>query len=200
VLCALGALAGGSRRERSRSVLRTLHGAADTRALQREIARLECEVRAAFPAADRGHVKLEHRAEVRALGQAHELPVAALPLSSLAERFHEAHERRHGFADREAPLQVVTLEVGGWLDEPLPRERARASAGVRGGARASIDVSHAGRRMRATHLRREDLAPGARVAGPAVVGDDGATLWIAPGWLGRMHASGALVLTRERER
>src|SRR6185295_10308138 len=95
VLCALGALAGGSRRERSRSVLRTLDDARDTRALSREIVRLEREVRSAFPAGRRRGVKLEHRAEVRALGQAHELPVAALPLASLAARFHDAHERRY---------------------------------------------------------------------------------------------------------
>jgi hypothetical protein len=28
--------------------------------------------------------------------------------------------------------------------------------------------------------------------------EEGATLWIAPGWRARMHASGALVLTRGR--
>jgi len=48
--------------------------------------------------------------------------------------------------------------------------------------------------------RREDLVPGAHVAGPAVVVDDGATLWVAPGWSARRHASGAIVLTRKPER
>jgi N-methylhydantoinase A len=194
VLCALGALSGGSRRERSRSVLRTFRDARDARALDREIARLEGEVRSAFPPRDRRRVRLEHRAEVRALGQAHELPVAALPLAGLAERFHDAHERRYGFADRAAALQVVTLEVGGWLDEPLPRERGeRASTAAPGRA---IDVWHDGRRERALLLRRDDLR-GSSVAGPAVVLDDGATLWVSAGWSARRHESGAVVLTRK---
>src|SRR5204862_6587450 len=90
VLCALGALTGGSRRERSRSVLLD---ARDTRALARQVARLEREVLAAFRARDRRRVRLEHRAELRSVGQAHELPVPALPLRSLAARFHDAHER-----------------------------------------------------------------------------------------------------------
>jgi N-methylhydantoinase A len=195
VLCALGALAGGSRRERSRSVLRALRDARDTLALEREIARLERELLAAFPPRDRRRVRLEHRAEVRARGQAHELPVAALPLSSLGERFHDAHERRHGFADRGAMLEVVTLEVGGWLDEPLPRERARARSRTPEPARA-IDVWHSGRRQRAVLRRREGILTGTRVPGPAVVVDDGATLWVAPGWSARRHATGAVVLTR----
>jgi len=202
VLCALGALAGGSRRERSRSVLKTLpasHAARDLGALGREIARLEREVRASFPARDRRRIQLEHRAEVRALGQAHELSVAALPLAGLAGRFHDAHERRYGFADRDAALQVVTLEVGGCLDEPLPRERASERAGAARAGRP-IEVWHDGRRRRAVLRGREDLAPGVRLAGPAVVVDDGATLWVAPGWSARRHASGAVVLTRGRER
>jgi N-methylhydantoinase A len=197
VLCALGALTGGSRRERSRSVLRTLNGARDLAALQREIARLEREVRAAFPSRDRARVQLEHRAEVRAIGQAHELSVAALPLAGVAARFHDAHERRYGFADRDASLQVVTLEVGGWLDEPLPRERAPKRAAVEAPGRA-IEVWSNGRRVRARLHRREDLT--ARIHGPAVVVDDGATLWVAPGWSAHRHDSGAVVLTRKSER
>jgi len=193
VLCALGALAGGSRRERSRSVLAD---ARDTRRLAREIAQLEREVWSAFPARDRAHVQLEHRAEVRTRGQAHELTVAALPLASLAARFHDAHERRYGFADRDAALQVVTLEVGGWRDEPLPRER-RGSAPAHADAKPErIRVWHAGRALEARLHRREQLAAGTLVPGPAVVVDDGATLWVAPGWSGAVHASGAIVLKR----
>ena len=195
VLCALGALAGGSRRERSRSVLLD---ARDTRALARELARLDREVLSAFPSRDRKRVGLERRAELRALGQAHELPVAALPLASLAARFHEAHERRYGFADREAVLQVVTLEVGGWLDEPLPRERpVRARPAHSEAAGKPALVWHAGRRVAARNVRREQLRAGERLRGPAVVSDDGATLWVAPGWSARALGSEALVLSRQ---
>jgi len=86
--------------------------------------------------------------------------------------------------------------VGGWLDEPLPRERVRARANTKEPARV-IEVWHAGRRQRAVLQRREDVE---RLAGPAVVVDDGATLWVAPGWTAQRHASGAIVLTRKAGR
>src|SRR5262249_37457257 len=116
VLCAVGALEGGSRRERSRSVLLD---ARDTRALARVLGELEREVRAAFAPGERGRVRIHRRAEARALGQAHELTVRAWPIAALARRFHEAHERRYGFADPAAVVQVVTLEVAGWVPNRL---------------------------------------------------------------------------------
>jgi N-methylhydantoinase A len=195
VLCALGALAGGSRRERSRSVLAD---ARDTPGLAAAFTRLEREVLQAFSPVDRARVRLEHRAEVRALGQAHELSIPARPLSGLARRFHAVHERRYGFADPAAAVQVVSLEVGGWLPEPLPRERAtRKPARAARTARPERTRAYAdGRALDAALWQRAQLGPGARVLGPAVIVDDGATLWVAPHWQARVHGSGALLLTR----
>ena len=34
--------------------------------------------------------------------------------------------------------------------------------------------------------------------GPAIVLEEGATLWIAPGWATRLHTGGTLVLERGR--
>jgi N-methylhydantoinase A/oxoprolinase/acetone carboxylase beta subunit len=42
----------------------------------------------------------------------------------------------------------------------------------------------------------EALGRGGAVRGPAIVLQAGATLWVAPRWRGRLHASGALVLER----
>jgi N-methylhydantoinase A len=190
VLCALGALEGGSRRERSRSLL---VDARDTVALTRAFARLEREVRATFAPRERARLVLEHRAEVRVRGQAHELSVPAQPIAGLAARFHAAHERRFGFADPAAALEVVTVEVGGSLAQALPRERASRRATPE--ARRTVEVWHEGRRRRAVALTREAL-PAAGLAGPAIVSDAGATLWVAPGWRARRHASGAVVVTR----
>jgi len=196
VLCALGALEGGSRRERSRSVLL---GAGERAALERSLRALERDVRAAFTPAERARVRLESRAEVRARGQAHELTVAARPLASLAARFQAAHERRYGFADPNADVQVVTLEAGGWLAARPPRESRRSRRGVPATAER-VRVWNEGRAITAPALRRDALAPGQELRGPAVLTDDGATLWLAPGWRARAHASGAIVLTRTGRR
>jgi N-methylhydantoinase A len=197
VLCALGALEGGSRRERSRSVLLDVR---NRRALAGAVRQLEREVLATFSAAERRHVRLERRAEVRSRGQAHELTVEAWPLAALAGRFHAAHERRYGFADHNAEVEVVTLEVGGWLPAALPRERRPVREPRAGGRPERVPAFSAGRAVQVPLWRRAQLAPGATLRGPAVVVDDGATLWVAPGWRARLHASGAVVLTPGRTR
>lgn len=190
VLCALGALEGGSRRERSRSLL---VDARDTTTLARAFATLERAVRATFAPAERARLTIERRAEVRVRGQAHELSVPAWPLAGLPARFHAAHARRFGFADHDAVLEVVTVEVGGVLASPLPRERRAPSAA--GATPERIVVWDDGRPRPAVALTREAI-PARGVAGPAVIRDAGATLWVAPGWRARRHASGAVVLTR----
>ncbi len=196
VLCALGALEGGARREASRTVLLPARPQAP---LAREIVALERRVRARFGAGERRRVRLERWAEVRYRGQAHELSVPADDLGALETRFHEAHARRFGYADRTREVIVVTLEVRGEVaselprpaPRPVPRRRAVAAA-----ARAYTLVRHAGRDVRAGLFARAALAPGARLRGPAIVLDAGATCWLPPDWSARVTPHGALLATR----
>jgi 5-oxoprolinase (ATP-hydrolysing) len=44
---------------------------------------------------------------------------------------------------------------------------------------------------------RGELAPGDLLAGPLLLCEDGATSWLAPGWSGKVAASGMLVLQRD---
>lgn len=192
VLCALGALEGGTRREVSRSVL---VDARETVALERAFAALERAVRGAFPPAARTRLVLERHAEVRYRGQAHELPLPASPLAGLAARFHAAHERRYGFADPGRAVEVVTLDVRASL--PAAARREPPARGPRRAAPAGrAAVRDGGRDAVATLWTRGALGAGARFAGPAVVLDDGATLWVPRGWTARVHANGAVVAER----
>ena len=203
VLSALGALAGGSRRERSRSVLLD---AGDAVALERAWLALEREVRAEFGRAERGEVALERWAEMRYRGQSHEVPVRGG--ADLAGRFHREHERRYGFGDTGRAVEVVTLEVRGSTPTGwghLARPAATAPTGSRPGpglARARIR----GRWVNAVVRPRQDMpeARGGRASrgihGPAIVIDEGATLWVAPGWSARAHPNGTIVVTRGARR
>jgi len=190
VLSALGALTGGSRREKSRTVLLE---AGDARAIGGAIAALSAAVRREFPAAARRRLRIEHWAEMRYAGQSHELPVALG--AALAERFHREHERAYGFADRRASVEVVTLEARAALPGvTLPRERAatghaqiaRTRVWSEGGWRSApvFDALRIGR--------------GFRARGPALAIEPGATLWIPPGWSATGHAAGGLLLGPSR--
>ena len=194
VLSALGALGAESRRECSRSVLLD---AGDGASIARALSALEREARSRFPAAARRSVRIERRAEVRYRGQSHEISLPAGP--DLTGRFHAEHERRFGFADAARPVEVVTLEVRGSLPgervltggrPPRPRGAARGAGVAR--------VRHGGAWLRAAVWERDAMHAGKALKGPAIVTESGATLWVPPGWSGRLHAGGTLVLRRKR--
>ena len=192
VLSAVGALTGGSRREKSRSVLLD---ARDRRRVARTLAALERSARAELERHRRREATVERWAEVRYRGQAHELSIPAA--GDIARRFHAEHRRRYGFASSEAAVEIVTLEARASLPGArLPRE-PRAS-GSRARPAATASVRHGARTYAAAVWRMEELPAGFRAGGPALVLEHGATLWIAPGWSARRHPSGALLLERRR--
>ena len=61
------------------------------------------------PLADAGELPVEGEADLRYVGQSFELPVALGP--GLAERFHEAHEARYGYADRDRAIELVAVRT-----------------------------------------------------------------------------------------
>jgi N-methylhydantoinase A len=200
VLSALGALAGAPRRERSRSVLAS---ARDVAVLERAFRALESRVRADFPAGERRQVRLERHADLRYAGQSHELSIPAG--AGLEARFHREHERRFGFAARDREIEVVTVEVRGhspdrWREVGVALARvepAHDPGAGRGDARPGrARVRHAGRWLAVGVYERAALPRGFRARGPAIVTEEGATLWVRPGWRMLLHDSGALVLER----
>lgn len=195
VLSALGALAGGARRERSRSVL---VDAADAPRLARAFAALEREVRVTFAPRERARLAFERGCEMRYRGQSHELSVPEG--SDRIARFHAEHQRRFGFAEPGAPVEVVTVEVRAALPaESIPAlERSGRRARARPSAHTA--VRDKGARVRAAVWSRAALDPGARLRGPAIVADEGATLWLPPGWSARVHPTGAIVATQAGSR
>jgi N-methylhydantoinase A len=190
VLSALGALASPERYERSRSVLRS---AADPRALEDIVETMQREVDRRFT---RSGTRVAYRHVLaRYRGQSHELEV---PFGiDLVRRFHHRHRERYGFAREDAEVEVVTVGVHGSMsvDDVPPQHPPRRRA-----ARPDRWLpARVGARTRQVPVWPfEALGFGARLEGPAIVLQAGATLWIPPRWTARMSAGGALVLRRGR--
>jgi N-methylhydantoinase A/oxoprolinase/acetone carboxylase beta subunit len=55
-------------------------------------------------------------------------------------------------------------------------------------------VRHGGKWLAAALWDRGAMGRGAAVRGPAIVLESGATLWVPPGWSGKLDPSGTLVL------
>jgi N-methylhydantoinase A len=189
VLCALGLAAAAPRHDVSRTVM--LSDSELTRERLREARdELLAESDAAL-AGERADVRVAY--ELRYAGQAFELSVEASgdpETDALREAFAVAHERRYGYRDDDAPVELVNVRVSVW--GPAPRLRPQADAAAEP-ERSSAQVVFGGEALEATVLRGE-LAPGTEVHGPALCALPEATLLVPPGWSGAVDEHGTCVL------
>jgi len=138
------------------------------------------------------------RADVRYIGQSHELAIPFAPghtMDDIAHRFHDAHAERNGFSRPEDPIEVVTVRAVAtgrpaldWDALPPPSVISATSAATR-----PITCSD-GSVREGTVYQRATLAPGSAVSGPAVIVDESATTYLDPGDSASVAANGALVI------
>ncbi len=140
-------------------------------------------------------VRVETAADVRYLGQSHELTVACaagVSWEALAADFHSLHMRRNGFSRPDDPIEVVAVRAHAlatphlrWSDIPV----APPSGPAR---RPDRDVITNEGTVRCGRWWRPGLAPGAEVTGPAIVEETEATTFLPAGSRAVVHDSGAL--------
>jgi N-methylhydantoinase A len=173
------------------------------------------EERAATALDAEGFARPRHRylrsADLRYFGQAFEVrvpvpdgPVGPATCDATVAAFHDAHHRRYGYSFRDDPTQQVewvNLRVTGV--GPIRRPTLRPLAGRDGpgptpsGSRPACFDPERGSVDTAIY-RRDDLCPGDRVEGPAVVEEYGATVPLAPGFQARVDRFGNLLVARRR--
>ncbi|MBS0208908.1 MAG: hydantoinase B/oxoprolinase family protein [Planctomycetes bacterium] len=111
------------------------------------------------------------------------------------EAYEAAHERLFGYRQQSPQFEIVAtrVEVIGHtlLHDPAPTASASATAATPSG---SIDGWFAGHRGTTPIFRRETLAAGATVTGPALVVDVHTVTVVEPGWTLRVHDRGGLIL------
>ncbi len=139
---------------------------------------------------------LARLADCRFAGQGYEVtvPVAGDDPAAVRAAFLAAHRARYGHAGAGREVEVVNLRVAAVRAAPLPRFGA-GGRGVRA-PRGERPVVVRGARVTAAAWPLDELAPGAVIAGPAVLDGRDATALIEPGWHGTVHPSGAVVVER----
>lgn len=135
-------------------------------------------------------------ADCRFAGQGYEVtvPVAGDDPAGVHAGFLAAHRARYGHEGAGREVEVVNLRVTALRAGPVPR----FAAGARGarGPRGERPVVLRGARVTAAVWPLDELAPGALIAGPAVLDGGDATALIEPGWHGTVHPTGAVVVER----
>ena len=134
-------------------------------------------------------------ADVRYVGQSHELTVAYEPgegWAALSDRFHRLHAERNGFARSKDALEAVTFRATAsgtpsltWSELPGIEPEGDAARGPR-------PIVADGKLVEARIWWRPALAPGAEVVGPAVIEEPEATTFLAADERATVHESGVL--------
>jgi N-methylhydantoinase A len=183
VLCALGLAAAAPRHDVSRTVL--LRAPELTAERVRDIRdELIAQADAAL-AGERARLRVGY--ELRYVGQSFELAVErsdSVDPRVLADAFGTAHEQRYGYRDDGADVELVTVRVSAWGPAPELAPRGDGGGGDPGDRGDGNGGDHA----------PDSLAPGARLAGPAVRALPEATLYLPSGWSGVVDEHGTIRL------
>jgi N-methylhydantoinase A len=122
------------------------------------------------------------------------LPAAeADPIAALAAGFEAAHARINGHATG-GPTKIVNLRTVHEAHRAVPAAAAAVEDGeaLIGARPARLPRMHRAEPVQV--LARARIAPGRRIAGPAIIAQDDSTTLVPPGWTAEALLSGALRL------
>jgi N-methylhydantoinase A/oxoprolinase/acetone carboxylase beta subunit len=159
---------------------------------------------------EKPEIRIERLADVRYVGQGHEIRIV-VPNdeldSSARERIRQAFEaeytRVYGRICEGLDIETVHWRVRvhgpdpdlGMVRAPM---RTEGVSSLRGTRQALFDAQKGAEETRV--FDRYGLQPGVVINGPAIIEEAESTTVIGPLWSAEVHASGSLVLSREREK
>ena len=171
------------------------------------LAAMQAEAREIVARGAPGAETVEKRtAFMRYLGQGHEV---AVPLPARAwtaadndfirETFEKAYESTYGRI-----IPNLDLELVSWAVEVIAVNNMPASANSVGNAPApapydtrSLLDTGSGERVEAAAYRREDLQPGSRIEGPAIIVENDTSTVVSPSFDATVNAQGYILLERK---
>lgn len=145
-----------------------------------------------------GDIAIHVRAHIRYAGTD---TAIATPFGSRAEMqdaFQSAHKARFGFMDETKALVVEAVEVEAVGGGARFEEAAAAESAGEPGVAERIRFFSKGQWHEAAIVRREAMARGQGIAGPAIVIEPNQTVVVEDGWTAKLTAKDHLVLTRSK--
>lgn len=146
--------------------------------------------------------RLVHSADMRYRGQSFEIETAIDAawirdgdMVRIRKAFHAQHQQLYEHSDAEAEVQVINLRLVVLVESPKPSFEPMALAEGEAVAERELDVYLDGNRRRVPYYRRENLAPGQRLAGPAIIAQSDCTTCVPDGFEGAIDAYGNIRLT-----
>jgi len=166
--------------------------------------RMEASLRARLGAAAEG-LPVRRSFDGRLVGQSWEIPFVQIPdgpisaetLPAIAGAFHDAYEARNGNRFDTFPVEGVTYRVEIVVPaEKVEYELAPEVSPFPAAPEGMLTLRYvAAEPIQAEWFRRETLAPGASIAGPAVIRESLSTTYIPPGQQAVIGRAGEIIIT-----
>ncbi|HYD81832.1 MAG TPA: hydantoinase B/oxoprolinase family protein [Paucimonas sp.] len=145
----------------------------------------------------RQRIHIVRRAHLRYAGTDSALLVQFGTREQMLAQFESEYRKRFSFLmpGKDLIVEAVSVEAIGRSDAPV--EQAAAAPRTEPLRAAQVVAMYSGGEWRDTHLyRRDDLRPGDRIDGPAIIAEANATTVVEPGWQAQATPLGHLVLAR----
>ncbi len=189
-LSALGILASNVVKDYSRTVLWRVAGKIPATQLNSEFAALETAAAKDFrDEAWQGKVSYARSADLRYCGQGYELNI---PLTkNLLHDFEQEHQHRYGYMHSNRKVEIVTLRLRAIMKSPK-LEIGKAHVGTAAPGRPSraklgrvspprVPVFFDSKKLPTPIYSRDEVRPGKKYSGPAIITEYSATTVIPPG-------------------
>jgi N-methylhydantoinase A len=149
-----------------------------------------------------GRIRVMTTAEMRYVGQYHEVSLPLFPLEDLKARFHAEHNRLFGYSLHEegTPLELINLAARAIGETDKPRLRSEETGGP--------DPEHARKGDRSVYVPEDAdyvtipvydahrLLPGNRIPGPSVLEQQNTTIFVARSFDTVVDGMGSFVVCR----
>jgi 5-oxoprolinase (ATP-hydrolysing) len=146
-----------------------------------------------------GKIKVIVRAHIRYAGTDTALVVTAGTAAAMTRTFEKAHKARFGFIDRtkQMVVEAVSVEAVGGGAKFNEKTVRRSNAALPKPARRTQFFS-GGEWHKANVYTRDQLKPGSKVKGAAIIIEPHQTIVVEPGWQAELTPKNHLVLTRTK--
>ena len=150
-------------------------------------------------------VRVVERVHLRYDGTDSALIVGFGSIADMVEQFETAYRKRYSFLMPKRALlaEAVSVEAIGMSDAPTEvapaaRRRSAAPQAADIGPQAAdiVDMHTGGKSHRTPVYRREELRPGDKIKGPAIIAEANATTVVEPGWQAEVTRLDHLLLKR----
>jgi 5-oxoprolinase (ATP-hydrolysing) len=143
-------------------------------------------------------IRVIRRVHLRYDGTDSALIVKFGAIPEMVVQFESTYQRRYSFLmpGRGFIAEAVSVEAVAIADAPIQIVPAGVNRAGPPGPAEAADMYSGGRWHRTPVFLRDDLAPGDRIAGPAIIAEANATTVVEPGWQAEVTRLGHLVLER----